>query len=73
MSAKQNTTQTKEPLLTPKQKRLGLGTLALVLGVMADGFVVALMPHLGIAVATAWNIIVITVLAVMLLGKEETP
>lgn len=73
MSAKQNTTQPKEPLLTPKQKRLGLGTLALVLGVMADGFVVALMPSLGIAIATAWNIIVITVLAVMLLGKEETP
>ena len=51
-------------LLTPAEATRA-GTLALVLGVMADGFVVALMPPLGIRIATSWNITVITVLAVM--------
>ena len=66
------TKNAKEPLLTPEQWKLFGCVLALVAGVMGDSFLAVLMTN-GIAAATAWNVVVLAVLAVLLLGKEATP
>lgn len=60
----------KEPLLTPSQWKMFACVLALVLGVMGDSFLAVLITN-GIAVATAWNVVVLAVLAVLLLGGEK--
>lgn len=70
MTNKTKPTDKKEPFLTPDQWKLGLGVLALMVGVMADAFISATIYN-GIAIAMGFDMLVLAVLAVFLFDRGE--